>query len=89
MAYRSATGYDINTSDELDLSALPRGQVIQMVIDLRRRLDEHQAKADRQRELVAIHHDTAERAREAVTQVNHQLLTQIKSCERHCSGSSS
>jgi len=49
-----------------------------MAIDLRRRLDEHRAKADRERELVAIHRDTIEREREAITQVNHQLLTQTK-----------
>jgi len=36
------------------------------------------AKADRKRELVAIHRNMAERERKAVTQVNHQLLTQIK-----------
>ena len=36
------------------------------------------AKADREREPVTIHRDTAEREREALTQVNHQLLTQIK-----------
>jgi len=36
------------------------------------------AKADRERELVAIHCNMAERERKAVTQVNHQLLTQIK-----------
>ena len=49
-----------------------------MIVDLRRRLDEHRAKADRERELVAIHRDTAEPEREAVTQVNDKLLTQIK-----------
>ena len=35
-------------------------------------------KADRKRELVAIHRDTTERERKVVTQVNHQLLVQIK-----------
>jgi len=49
-----------------------------MVSDMRRRSDEHQAKVDRERELVAIHRDTAERERQAVTLVNHQLLTLIK-----------
>jgi len=41
-------------------------------------LDEHWAKTDRGRELVVIHRDTAECEQEAVTQVNHQFLTQIK-----------
>ena len=49
-----------------------------MVIDLRRRLDEHRAKADCEQELVVIHRNIAEREREAVMQVNHQLLSQIK-----------
>jgi len=49
-----------------------------MVIDLRRRLDEHRAKAEGKRELVPIHRDTAKHKHEAVKQVNHQLLTQIK-----------
>ena len=31
-----------------------------MIIDLCRRLDEHRAKADRERELAAIYHDSAE-----------------------------
>ena len=35
-------------------------------------------KADHERELDAIHRDTAKHEREAVTEVNHQLLTQIK-----------
>ena len=38
-----------------------------MVVNLRRRLDEHRAKADRERELFTIHRDTAEREREVVT----------------------
>ena len=41
-----------------------------MVNDLRRRLDKHRTKADRERELVAIHRDTAKRERGVVTQVN-------------------
>ena len=41
-------------------------------------LGEHWAKADRKREPVAIHRDTAEGEREEITQVNHQLLMQIK-----------
>jgi len=41
-----------------------------MVIDLQRHLGEQQAKADHERELVAVHRDTAEREREAVTRVN-------------------
>jgi len=44
-----------------------------VVIDLQRRLDEHKAKVNRERELVAILCDKAERERKAVTQVNHQL----------------
>ena len=38
-------------------------------------LGEQQAKADCERELVTIHRDITEREREAVTQVNYQLLT--------------
>ena len=49
-----------------------------MVIDLGHRLDEHRAKANRERDLVVVHRDTAVREREAVIQINHQLLTQIK-----------
>jgi len=36
------------------------------------------AKADREQELLAIHRGTVEHEHEAVTHVNHQLLTQIK-----------
>jgi len=49
-----------------------------MVIDLRWQLDKHWANTDREWELVAIHRNTSEHKREAITQVNHQLLTQIK-----------
>jgi len=71
MAHKSATRHDINTLDEFDLSALSGRQLVQMVIDLRRWLDEHRAKAERKRKLVTIHCDIAEREREAVTHVNH------------------
>ena len=72
MAHKNATHY--NTPGEIDPSVLSRGQLIQMVIDLRWRLGEQRARVDRKRELVAIHRDTVEREREAVMQVNHQLL---------------
>ena len=49
-----------------------------MVIDLRRWLDEHREKVDREQELVVIHRDTVELKRETVMHANHQLLTQIK-----------
>ena len=42
-----------------------------MVIDLRWQLSEYWAKTDRERELVAIHRDTAEREWEVKTQVNY------------------
>ena len=77
MTRKNNTRHDVNASDEFDPSALSRGQLVQMVIDLRWRLDEHRVKADRERELVAIYRDTTEREREAVTHVNHQLLMQI------------
>ena len=48
-----------------------------MVIDLQRRLDEYQEKADCERELVTTHRDTAEGEHEAVTQVNYQLLKSL------------
>ena len=60
-----------------------------MVINLQLQLDEHRAKADREREPVAIHCDTVERELEAKTQVNHQLLIQIKVLREAQSGSSS
>ena len=49
-----------------------------MVINLRRWLDKYREKFDRERELVVIHRDTAEREREVVMHVNHQQFTQIK-----------
>ena len=74
----SATRHDVNASKEFNPSILSHGQLVQMVINLRRLLNEHRAKINRKRELIAIHHDTIEREREAVTEVNHQLLMQIK-----------
>ena len=66
MAHRSATRHDVNASNEFDPSALSCWKLVEMVIDLRLRLDEHQAKAGREREQVAIHRDTAEHKRKAV-----------------------
>ena len=78
MACRSAIRHDVKVPDEPEPSALSHGQLVHMVIDLQWQLGEHRAKTNRERELVAIHRDTAERERETVTQVNHQLLKQIK-----------
>ena len=78
MAPKSTIHHDVNASDELELSTLSQRQLVQRVADLRRQLDELRAQADRERKLVAIHHDTVEREREAVMQINNQLLTQIK-----------
>ena len=75
MAHKKITRHVGNASDELDQSVLSRGQLVQMVIDLRRCLDEHRAKADRERELVAIHYNTTECKEGVVLQVNHQMLT--------------
>ena len=86
IAYRSSSRHDVNAFNEFDPAALSRGQLVHVLIDLPRWLDEHRAKADRERELVAIHCDMAERERAAITQVNHQLLTQ---CEKGSGGSSS
>ena len=77
MTHKNAICHDASASDKLELSILSRGQLIQMVVDLRQRLGKQRAHADCERELVAIHHDIAEREREAIIQVNHQLLTQI------------
>jgi len=77
MAHRSATPHDVMASDEFDPLVVSRRQLVLMVIGLRRRLDEHWVKANRERELIAIHCDTTEHEREVI-QVNHQLLTQIK-----------
>jgi len=52
------------------------------VAELRRQLGELQAQADCERELVAIHHDTAEREREAIMQIKSQLLTQIRALQK-------
>jgi len=82
MAHRSATRHNINAPLELDPSALSRGQLVQMVIDLRCRLDEHRTKADRERELVTIHCNIVKRERETVTEVNHQLPTMDKGFAR-------
>ena len=73
MAHKNTTCHDI-ASDGFDPSILSPGQLIQMVVDLRRRLDEQLAKVDCEWELVVIHHYT-EREWETVTQVNNQLLT--------------
>ena len=55
-----------------------RGLLVQMVADSRRRMGEQRTQADCERELIAIHRDTTKREQDALTQVNHQLLTQIK-----------
>ena len=77
MAHRIATRHDVNGPNELDPSVL---SCITHLVGNRpmRRLDEHRTKADRERELIVIHRDIAERKREVVTHVNHQLLMQIK-----------
>ena len=66
MAHKNTSRHYANASYEFDPMALSRGQIVQMVIDLRWQLDEHRAKTDRERELIAIHHDTLEREREMV-----------------------
>jgi len=78
MVPKSTIHHEVNASDELELSTLSIGQLIQRVADLRWLLSEQRAQADRERELVAIHRNTAKREREAVMQINRQLLTQIK-----------
>jgi len=78
MAHKNVTHHDTNAPDEIDPSVLSRGQVIQLVIDLRWQFGEQWAKTDHERELIAIHCDTTEHEREAITHVNHQFLTQIK-----------
>ena len=70
MLHKNATRHDANAPDEIDGGPLPQ-ELIQMVIDLRCRLGEQRAKADRKRELVAIHRNTAKCERKAVTQLNH------------------
>ena len=49
---------------------------------LRRQLGILWAQADREQELAVILHDTAEREREVVMQINDQLLTQIKALQK-------
>ena len=55
---------------------------MQRVTDLWRQLNEQRALVDREQELAAIHRETAEHEREAVMQVNRQLLTQIKALRK-------
>ena len=64
MGCKNATHHDAHTSDEIDPSVLSRRQLVQMGIYLSRRLGKQRAKADHEKELVAIHHDTEERERE-------------------------
>ena len=59
MAHKNTSRHDANASDEFDPTDLSQGQLVQMVIDLQWRLDEHRAKVNRERELVAIHRDTS------------------------------
>ena len=61
MAQKNAVRHDANDSDEFEPSILSRGQLVQMVIDPRRWLGEQRVQADRERELITIHPDTAER----------------------------
>jgi len=49
MVHKNTTHHDVNASDEFDPSVLSYGQLVQMVVDLRRHLDEHRVKADRER----------------------------------------
>jgi len=72
MVPKSTTHHDVNASSELKLSTLQR------VTDLLWQLGQLRAQAEHERELVAIHRDTAEREREAVMQINNKLLTQIQ-----------
>jgi len=76
MTHKNATRHYANAYDK-SIHRSSRGQLVQMVIDLRHQLGEQRAKADREIELVVIHRNTAERERAVVTQVNHQLLMQI------------
>ena len=78
MAHKNVTSHDANAPGKIDPSVISWGKLIPMVIDLWRWLGEHQSMTNRERALVPIHRDTAKREQEAVTQVNHQLLTQIK-----------
>ena len=57
MAHKNVVRHDGNASDELELSILSRGYLVQMIADLRRRLGEQRAQTDHERELVAIHCD--------------------------------
>jgi len=78
MAHKNTTCQDVNTPDEFDPSVLSRGQLVLMVIDLRQWLNEHRAKADREPRTSRYPSHSTEREQKASTQVNHQLLMQIK-----------
>ena len=65
MVHKNAARHDANASDKLEPLALSRGQLVQVVIDLRRGLGEQWAWADREWDLIAIHRDIAKREREA------------------------
>jgi len=81
MAHKSIAHHDANSSDKLELSTLSRGQLIRRVADLRQQLCEQRAHSDCEWELVTIYRDTAEPEREAIMQINHQLLMQIKTAK--------
>jgi len=82
MAHKNTTHHDVNASDKLDPSVFSCEQLVQMVIDLWWQLDKHRPKANGEQELISIHRDIIEHEREAVTQDDHQLLTQIKGFTR-------
>ena len=82
MAHKSIAHYDANSSGKLELSTLSRGQLIRRVADLRRQLCEQRAHSDCEWELVTIYRDTAKPEREAIMQINHQLLMQIKTLQK-------
>ena len=74
MAHKNATRHDAHAPDEIDLSVLSCGPLVQMVINLRWRLGEQRAKADRERELVVIHAIPQNPTDTSWRMVNHQLL---------------
>ena len=82
MAPKSTNNHDVNTFGEYEPSTLSRGYLIQWVADLQWQLSGPRTLVDRERELAAIHRDTAEREQEAVTQINRQLLMQIKALRK-------
>ena len=57
--HKNVIRHDAYAPDEIDPSVLPRRQLVQIVIICDDGLGEQWAKADREREMIAIHRDTA------------------------------